>query len=257
MTHPPGAVIVPCTDLGRYTRFNFDLQRLITRLPAGSRWCYARGFSVLENLNDALERLRDEEEWVWLIGDDHAFEPDIVDRLLDLDRDVAVPLCTGRTPPFPLVAFDRELPGPDERWPLYGAMTLNRLDLDETPFKLVAAGSAGMLIRRRVLDAIDPPWFSNSHVTATNEDLEFCRKVTAAGFEIWCDPSTKMGHIGNVIFRPEIHDGQWGLILDFENDHRLFLPGGVAADVFGQMEMVGDRARTDPNQFADLQEVVA
>ena len=38
------------------------------------------------------------------------------------------------------------------------------------------------------------------------EDLAFCRRARNLGYEIWCEPTARVGHIGHVTIWPE--DGQ-------------------------------------------------
>ena len=35
------------------------------------------------------------------------------------------------------------------------------------------------------------------------EDLAFCQRARAAGYEIWCDPTVRIGHVGSVTIWPE------------------------------------------------------
>jgi GT2 family glycosyltransferase len=85
-----------------------------------------------------------------------------------------------------------------------------------------SAGSAGMLIRRRVFDAIDDPWFTPApDAVGLNEDINFCRKVRAAGFQIWCDPAALLGHIANYTVYPKYADGRWELEHVFDQHTRI------------------------------------
>lgn len=56
------------------------------------------------------------------------------------------------------------------------------------------AGAHMMLIRRDVIEKIGYPWFE---CTSTNggEDFDFCRKVQAAGFQMYVDYSIFTGHV--------------------------------------------------------------
>ena len=35
------------------------------------------------------------------------------------------------------------------------------------------------------------------------EDVAFCQRARASGYEIWCDPTVRIGHVGNVAIWPE------------------------------------------------------
>lgn len=66
------------------------------------------------------------------------------------------------------------------------------------PFKVAAAGTGFMLIKTDVFRKLDQPWFAFEG--NMGEDVYFCRKATAAGYEIWCDPAVTVGHIGDYIY---------------------------------------------------------
>jgi GT2 family glycosyltransferase len=65
---------------------------------------------------------------------------------------------------------------------------------DSDLFKIDGCGMHFVMIRRDVLEAIDPPWFQYT-VAGAGEDFAFCRKVRAAGFDIYADLSVYSGHI--------------------------------------------------------------
>ncbi len=61
----------------------------------------------------------------------------------------------------------------------------------QTPFRLDYVTGCGMWIRRSVLETVglfDPHYFMYF------EDVDFCRRVRSAGFEIWCAPRARMWH---------------------------------------------------------------
>jgi hypothetical protein len=50
---------------------------------------------------------------------------------------------------------------------------------------------------------------NNNHGTCflptnrASEDLAFCQRATGLGYEIWCEPTARVGHIGAVAIWPE------------------------------------------------------
>jgi hypothetical protein len=63
--------------------------------------------------------------------------------------------------------------------------------------ELMEVDGCGMhfcLIRRDVIEAIEPPWFKRNQAGA-GEDFYFCRKVKEAGFGIYLDLSVQTGHV--------------------------------------------------------------
>jgi hypothetical protein len=202
-----GTIGVVGSDLARYADFTAAL--CILGKPDDTRLIYTRTVDIVGNCNTICRNYRG--EWVWFIGDDHTFDPDVLLRLLALELDVVVPLCLKRSPPYDPVVY-----GGEDTEGVYYVAELPVSGVAE----IYAAGSAGMLVRRHVLEAIADPWFES--FGGLNEDLEFCRKVRAAGFSIHCDVDTKLGHIATHQVWPEHREGGWHA--DIVLDPRLRLP---------------------------------
>ena len=158
-------------------------------------------------------------DWVWVMGDDHVFRPDILVRLIAHNRDIVVPHCKARQPPYNSVLYDRRLDGHYYIKDLTGLSGL---------IPVAAAGSAGMLIRRHVLERMPDPWFELGKTTRTDlhgEALTFCRKATAAGFDIWADLDTPLGHVTTIeVWPKQMPDGRWGTVLGLSPDQPLAIP---------------------------------
>lgn len=181
-------------ELARFSGFFQSLLGVMGCLPAGSGLGWAKGVNIPKACNSlAAQMLGGSYGWLWIMGDDHTFEPNIVARLLAHDVDIVVPHCLKRYPPWEPVVWDRD-------GEFYVHPQLPESGLTEVH----AAGSAGMLIRRRVLEAVEPPWFEGR-----NEDIGFCEKARAAGFDVYCDPEILLGHITLATVQPTWSDGQW------------------------------------------------
>lgn len=78
-------------------------------------------------------------------------------------------------------------------------------DNDERPYFLTHAeishrmqkvditGGGCVMIRSSVFDKIEEPWFKPEHEWGT--DIQLCKQVRAAGWEVWCDTSLEIGHL--------------------------------------------------------------
>ena len=226
----PGTIIVPTTGLIRHTEFAHSLERLVR--PEGTRVHYPTSGSVVTNLNRAIRMLPSEHEWVWLLGDDHVFDPHLLSRLLEHDAPIVVPLCAKRSAPYRLVCggetttFDEHT---GREYPALEPLALE--DVPAAPFTVELSGTAGMLIRRQVLRAIGDPWFESTDGLYLNEDFTFCQKARAHGFEILCDPEAWLGHIGSMRITPGLHDGELVLKLDYGDPHNPFILGEQFATV--------------------------
>lgn len=198
-----GTIGVLSSDLSRYADFSVAL--LHQQTPPGAKLIWTKGADVVGNMNRMVAGM--EGDWLWILGDDHVFAPGLLLSLLKRDVDVIVPLCLKRTPPYDPVVYAEQNEDGD-----YVAF----VDLPEHGLVPIhAAGSAGMLVKRHVIEAIGGPVFE-SH-GGLNEDLTFCAKVRAAGFQIWCDVDAFLGHIGLVSIWPKYRDGEWQVDLDLGN----------------------------------------
>ena len=226
MTHPPGSVIIPCQETARYHAFTISLTNL--ELPAGSQRIFGIGTSIVQNLNDALRRLRPEDEWVWIVGDDHVFAPGTLTQLLDRGLPMVAPLCARRGPPFPLVHFGDRIweDGPERH-----VLQYHQVPVNGEPFEVQATGSLP-LIRREVLEAVGDPWFTSGPVLS-DEEFAFCDRVRDAGYKIWVDPAVAVGHIGQIVTWPAEQNGEFGLMVEYTGSDPLiqFYPGGVSGKV--------------------------
>jgi len=226
--HQPGIVGAAADFLGRYREFDQSLAR--TLVPQGTgpeEFCVgvnvARNFNVMaakvmtsEEKQPAGEfqcissgktyKLRDSAraEWLWILGDDHVWAPDLLLNLLDRDVDIVVPLCARRNQPFAPVLCDRRF-----RALGWDALAGKSGCIDATDdFNL---GNAGMLIRRKVLEAIDPPWFVVGCLVPDLEssDLFFCEKARSAGFRIHLDLDNRIGHVTHCVVWPRKQGDTW------------------------------------------------
>ena len=217
MRHGPGLIVVPCQELARYHRFTDSLANL--EKPEGSLVQFTVGMSITDNLNMGVRSMQPEHEWVWLLGDDHIFDPNTLMRLLDRNEDIIAPLVVQRFPPFGLVHFQERI----------GDTEFHRRvqfeDLPDEPFEVERSGSL-MLIRRHVLEAIGDPWWGHAN-WRLSEDMYFTGKARELGFRVMVDPEVTAAHIGNFFVYPQKRDGVWGLKLDFGHGYSMFYPGGL------------------------------
>lgn len=210
--HPPGVVGLPCGELARYSLFTAAMLGL--HVPAGTTLAMACGYDTSYNSNDCIQMmLRDPAaQWIWLMDDDHRFEPDTLLRLLDHDVDVVVPLYCYRQPPCGPVAYKD----------VTDAFTFTPYSWEDLEGKagllpVVAAGKGGLLVRRRALEAIPAPWFERQGVLG--EDLHFFAKCHLAGFRPCVDLDTPLRHLTTVDILPRRDaQGRWCAGVDLKRD---------------------------------------
>jgi len=223
-------IALPTSEVGRFALYTNSL--IGTQQPDN---CYASmtcSASVAENLNGSIRQLRDIDRWLWVMGDDHVWPGNTLMGMLDVmddypEIDILVPLCTKRNPPWHLVLFHEALEDDDMGHPMF-----NPLPWSEVPatgvFEVDAAGSAGMLIRREVLDAMGDPWFystldNQGRQVVLNEDVTFCTRARHQhGFRLFASSDHTLGHLGIFNVRPLYRNGKWGALTEFSTTEERF-----------------------------------
>ncbi len=193
--HPIGTIGVFTAELSRYPEFAISLEQLrvpidmIRREPTHLIW--ARGVDLVRNQNNIVRGMRG--EWLWILADDHEFAPDILLKLLGHSVDVVVPLVAGRRPPFKPVMCRGPIGAAHTR---YQWGELPRSGLFQLPLGDLV-GTAGMLIRRSVLDRLKEPWFECGQWDPeyVGEDLYLCKKMADIGVPIHVDCDQRMSHM--------------------------------------------------------------
>jgi len=216
----PGIVGIITDDLSRYPQFQASMLRL--QVPGGSCFTQIRGKDIACNRNIVIQELPEGAEWVWFIDDDHPFPPDILLKLLARKVDIVQPLVSTRRPPF--------LPyGYKNTEPPYGLIDWSELP-GEGLCETGAVGTGGMLVQRRVLDALEAPWFESGRTgpDALGEDLWFCTKARKKGFRTYVDLDTRMGHMTTTEVWPVFLDNKWKICLNLGSGLTVTLPADLA-----------------------------
>lgn len=205
----PGAIIVASDELSRFSAFGWSMLNLDQ--PEGSQVRWFMGADVTRNLNNGIRSTLEDDslQWCWFIGDDHAFDSDVLVRLLAHDVEAVAPLCCRRRAPFHPVVYESEN---DDG-------TVNTLDLnarelapDDGLLEVYAVGGAGLLLRRSLLERMTDPWWEHSGVAMLDEDLYLCKKLRELDVPIHVDLSTTIGHLTTMAVWPRFREdsGEWG-----------------------------------------------
>lgn len=146
-----------------------------------------------------------EGDWLWFIDTDMAFGAHVLERLLAHNVDIVQTLCLKRHPPHQPVLWERsaavENTSPTGRPRLIEVKSL---------------GAGGTLYRRKVFEKIAGPWFEG--VLGT-EDTNFAAKARLAGFKLYVDMATTVGHVTPMVIWPEWDElaGSWSVRYDAMN----------------------------------------
>jgi hypothetical protein len=198
---PPGTIITPQGEQARFGVFYASLLQMIGRYPnamlnpdGSPRIRWVQGVDIAFNMNHALRNLYPDSQWAWIIGDDHIWQPDLIERLWQRQVDIVAPLCLKRSTPHTPVQWDLEMkPIP--------------MGESEAPHlkQVGIAGGAGMLISIKALEMIGDPWFRflPTNTERWGEDIWFCRRAAEVGLPVYVDSEVVLGHINHVQIWPK------------------------------------------------------
>ncbi len=147
----------PSGEMSRYSEFWRSVQGIV--LPEGvtihpdSDVCRS---PYIANNQNWLARLflAGDADYYWLLNDDQMYPATTLARLLAYHKDVIVPLCLRHDLPCEPLIYDRVDPEAPDQY-LYHYLQKDDPEL----LAIVGAGGGGMLIHRRVFEAIPDPWW--------------------------------------------------------------------------------------------------
>ena len=147
-------------------------------------------------------------DYLLFVDTDMLFPPDALDRLLALKVDIASVTYNKRC--HPRCSVVKLVPEYDSEYAVDDSVTERPIPLEAIthPFRCGGAGTGFMLIKMSVFDRIPRPWFfftpemetPEGKIEATGEDIFFYGRARDHGFDIWIDPTIRVGHIGSAIF---------------------------------------------------------
>ena len=131
---------------------------------------------------------------LWL-DNDMVFSDSIYDDLAMSGKDMVCGLFISRHSPYVSCIFSRLEPVPAERI----------TEIPEDTFRIAGCGFGCVLMNTKVTEAV---MISNGGKCFLpelylGEDLAFFKRAAGCGFEIWCEPTARVGHVGSVTIWPE------------------------------------------------------
>lgn len=201
-----GVIGIATGSIGRYRTFDKCLYR--TEMPEGTKVDWQESGHISGNFNAMCRTtLEGDYEWLWILGDDHVWHPQLLKALLERNVDIVVPLCVRRSEPWtPVIHTDKttNMMGVGYEW------LDEHSGLVELKDKLL--GNAGMLIKRSVLETMPEPWFEDGKTgpDLAGCDLWFCQKALDMGIKIHVDLDNLIGHLTyNAIWPVRDEDGMY------------------------------------------------
>lgn len=156
------------------------------------------GGYVAHNRNNLVKVAREKGcSHLMFIDNDMVFNPSAIQRLLDADKDIIGANYNARgVPGQPVISTVKPF---NKKGELDMTGETANYEFPQGLFKVGGMGTGFLLIKLSVFDKLEEPYFvaweepSGEHHT---EDVEFCIRARAEGFDVWCNPTIKVGHIG-------------------------------------------------------------
>lgn len=173
---------VPCTDSVK-TKTAFSLFHLAS---PDVRLMMQVGADVADNRNKLAAHARDYSHLLF-VDSDMQFNGDTLHRMLSHDKDI-----------LGLAANRRKLPLESVCKPLNGDITQ---PIPNELFEAESCGTGVMLIKSEVFTRLPIPFeFTYENGERIGEDVNFCRKARAVGYQVWVDPTIPVRHVGEYCY---------------------------------------------------------
>lgn len=128
---------------------------------------------------------------ILFLDSDMYFEKDALSRLLAHDKDIIGADYNYRELPL------RSIMKTEDR---HGNKIYEKHD---NLVKCAGLGTGFLLIKLSVFDKLEEPYFfyeNEGSEIIQGDDIWFCNRALEAGFDIWCDTSIKIWHLGEYLF---------------------------------------------------------
>ena len=135
---------------------------------------------------------------IFFVDHDMYFPPETLKKMIEADKDIiGVPYNFRQ---FPL----RTTAIPEGTEPTNGEYRVDPKDLPTELFKVTTLGTGLLLVKLSVFEKIPEPWFmfgrNAEGELVQGEDTYFCVQARKAGYDIWCDPTLGVRHLGEYPF---------------------------------------------------------
>lgn len=151
-----------------------------------------RNYPVHHSRDFIVEQfLKKESDYLLFLDSDMVFPSDMVSELLLIDADISSGVSFKKVYPYEPTIYKKS----EDRY-----QSINNYEEGKV-IEVDATGMACCLIKRKVFERIQPPWFEFEKLKDRylGEDLTFCRKAKEVGFNIKVNTKIIVPHIGGVI----------------------------------------------------------
>lgn len=151
-----------------------------------------QGYTIAENRTlIAVKAIENKSDYLLFLDDDMVFPKDTLERLIAREKDiVGIPYFARVLPRKSVIVLEsgEELVG----------------EVPSELFKCQHVGTGVMLIKTEVFKNIIRPWFqfktNSDGCTVQGEDAFFCEVARNKGYDIWCDSTLSINHVGDYLF---------------------------------------------------------
>ena len=129
-------------------------------------------------------------DYVLFLDSDMVPPHDIIEKLVNHDKEIITGMAFKRTPPFQPCFYTKCSITKDFQPILESPIEFP----DKGLLEIEGTGMACTLIKKEVFDKIEKPWFFPA--PNIGEDLTFCLKAKKQGIKMYVDLSVNVGHVG-------------------------------------------------------------
>ena len=193
-------IAIPTTDQMPF-QFVESLTKLIRRLDADNvayDLVFQGGTLVYVGRDKlSLKAISGDYSHVLWLDSDMVFTEDLFDDLMDSGKDFVTGIAHARREPYPSCIFTEIFPNVS-KW---------KGEYPDKAFKIAGCGMACVLISVEIIRAV---WAHHSTAffptREFGEDIAFCKRAQDLGYEIYAEPSVKVGHLGHIVIYPEFEE---------------------------------------------------
>jgi len=173
--------------------------------PENSMQCTVHGQSPAKSRNLIAERaLENNCTHILFLDDDMTPPGDTLMKLLKHDKDVVSALYLLRSYPHYPAAFNKKYWNGKNK---HAFLTSDMTGL----VPITNCGLGCVLVKIEVFKKLEKPWVRLAELAKDEwcDDIGFFNRVGEAGFEMFCDLDTPVGHINNISIWPEKKEHGW------------------------------------------------
>jgi hypothetical protein len=154
--------------------------------------------------------LQSRADWLLMIDDDHAVPPGFLRHLLEQPTvPILASLYLTKRPPFQPSLYGPPVRDQKTGMPAFICVFLGDFPESHGIHPVYAAGASGMLVQRVVYETLSDPWYELGQSDHVGEDLWFAHKAQQAGFPVYVDLDSRLGHLAPFAIWPDVINEQW------------------------------------------------